>query len=257
MRPDVSTFVINLDASTDRWATLSEHLSAVGLDFTRIDGVDETVPADTNYDIDAARRIMGREMMPGEIGCALSHRKALAAFLGSDTQYGLILEDDARLCDRFPDALTETLDWLEAAQGRHWKVLHLGNSRLPIATELARFGTHRLFAAHYAPMGAYALLWTRQAAQSFLARSDSIDAPFDNSLQNWLCRDGGGLAVSPRLAFVSDARSMIDTTEFGDRPKRGGYRRTPLYGLRKQQRLWTNRFWAAAHKMRQVAGARP
>lgn len=97
-------------------------------------------------------------------------------------------------------------------------------------------------------MGAYALIWSRKGAEGFLALSEKISAPVDNTMQNWLCRNGGGFAISPELAFVSYAESVIDNTAHGHRPARGRFQRSWLYGPRKQKRLWKNRLWAYIRK---------
>jgi glycosyl transferase family 25 len=99
-------------------------------------------------------------------------------------------------------------------------------------------------------MGAYALVWSRRGAQEFLKQTKIISAPIDNMMQNWLCRAGGGFAIAPALADVSEAHSVIDKTPKGVRPKRGTYQRSMFYGLRKQQRLFRNRFWALWNKVR-------
>ena len=244
-------FVINLDSSPDRLDEIAANLSAIGLDFIRVPAVDGRLQApeqDPDYDERAARAMMGRSLMGGEIGCYKSHIRALGAFLASGAEHGLVLEDDAELSEDAMMVLGNVLDWLAASGRKDWRVINLGHPVLHSATLLAEFGRYGLLAAHYAPMGAFALLWSRRGALEFLGRSDKISAPVDNALQNWLCRKGGGLAISPPLARVSKAISVIDETPRDAKPLRGKYRRVWYYGIAKQRRLWRNRLWALAHR---------
>ena len=247
--PPFDAFVINLDGSDDRLSEIAQNLAACGIGFTRVAAVDGRLrppEADPDYDARAARAEMGRVLMGGEIGCFKSHRRALEAFLASGAAYGLVLEDDAELLPDTAEVLGAALDWLAAHPG--WRLINIGHPELRFATPLARFGAHQLVAAHYAPMGAFAILWSRAAAEEFLALSARIGAPVDNALQNWLCRAGGGLAFAPPLARVTDAASVIDDTPRDAKPARGNYRRGWNYGLAKQRRLWRNKLWAWAHK---------
>lgn len=247
-------YVINLDGSRDRFQNIETHLAELQIQFIRIAAIDGrgcSPNDDCNYDESAMRAAMGRSLLGGELGCVQSHRKALAAFLESKAEYAVILEDDARLAADFSALIPEIADWLQNYRPC-WRVVNLGHPVVKIATPLVNLSgiesTYTLLSAHYYPMGAFALMWSRRGAEEYLRFHQKVCMPYDNGLQNWLCRAGQGYAVSPAITMVADALSVIDLTPTGAKPVRGKNRRGLLYGLRKQRRLWRNRLWAFAHK---------
>lgn len=93
-------FAINLDRSTDRWETLSQTATALGLSLTSVSAVDGKLTPEAKREAvdDAAfRRNTSRLMLPGEYGCYRSHIKALNAFLTTTNDIALIIEDDVEL----------------------------------------------------------------------------------------------------------------------------------------------------------------
>jgi len=65
------------------------------------------------YNADLTKQFINRELLPNEIGCALSHRKAWNLILNSDKDYGLILEDDALISGNFNRYYKELLSFLD------------------------------------------------------------------------------------------------------------------------------------------------
>ncbi|WP_175484949.1 glycosyltransferase family 25 protein [Jannaschia pohangensis] len=248
-------FVINLPGSDDRLAEISGNLATEGLEFERVEAVDARaiVPEDhPEFDGRAMRRTMGRRMMGAELGCCLSHRKALLRFLDGDADTALILEDDARLTPGTGAVLPKLLD---ALTGRDWSLVNLGHPSVKMSHRVATLhrdgAAHDLLAAHYAPMGGFALLWSRLGAEDYLHRHPKITAPWDNMLQGWLCRAGGGFALSPPLVGVTDALSEIDAVAaYAATAPRARHGRHWSYPLAKQRRLWRNRAWAAINRAR-------
>ena len=70
--------------------------------FSELDLTIERIPAIDGSLIDAAcfsndnicRKEMGRSIQKGEIGCFLSHKKALEKFLSTKAQYAVVFEDE-------------------------------------------------------------------------------------------------------------------------------------------------------------------
>lgn len=96
---NLPAYVINLERDRERWETVAasaaEHAPQIVLH--RVDAADGRAPEHAGRemaDVPTFRRICGREMLPGEYGCYISHLKALRAFLDDGAPYGLILEDD-------------------------------------------------------------------------------------------------------------------------------------------------------------------
>ncbi|MGB3176258.1 MAG: glycosyltransferase family 25 protein [Albidovulum sp.] len=253
-----AAFVINLDESAGRLARMQAQFDTLGQGFTRIPAVDgrafgaSDVPA---YDEAQALRFMGRKVLGGELGCYLSHIKAAAAFLETDAAFGLIFEDDAVLnADVFP-VVRGASRWLAASAQRDWRLINLGYGvtrfRSPLEPVIGATNTYELCQAHYFPMGAFALCWSRRGAAEFLARSRVIFSPVDNALRHWLCRSGGGLGFQPGLVGVIPGDSDID-----DDLARSAHGRVGSYGLKKQRRLWRDKLWAMRWKYTRGVEAR-
>jgi glycosyl transferase family 25 len=110
-------FVINLDRDTARLESVSRELERAGMPFTRVPAVPgaERLGEPGLVDL-AAYRGRNRADSPrgGELGCYLSHIRALETFLATGAPMGVILEDDARLLPGFAEvvrSLGERDDW--------------------------------------------------------------------------------------------------------------------------------------------------
>ena len=98
--------VINLARAEARRAKVRERLEAQGLDFEFVEAVDGRgiePAAHPLYDAARRRRVFGRDLTGGEIGCFLSHRSILERMVAEEIEEVLVLEDDAILG---PDFLT-------------------------------------------------------------------------------------------------------------------------------------------------------
>lgn len=245
-------FVINLEDSRERLAQAEAEFARQGRAFVRIPAVDgrRFTAADVpTYDEAAALGYMGRTLPGGELGCYLSHLRAAEAFLATGQEAGFVFEDDALVPDALFPVAEAAVAWL-GAQGRDdWRLLNLGYQPTFAWTSLAVLGhgdrRYELCAAHYFPMGAFALLWSRRGAEEFLDVARTIRAPVDNTLRHWLCRAGGGFGFRPNLGWVRTEGSDIASVDV--RRKHG---RSALYGLRKQRRHWSDKLHALAAKLR-------
>src|SRR5690606_3854414 len=90
------TYLINLDRATERLEMMENEFNRIQLPFIRISAVDaknldkESFQVKNRYD---------RDLLPGEIGCFLSHVKTLKTFLDSDKDFAVIIEDDAKFVE--------------------------------------------------------------------------------------------------------------------------------------------------------------
>ncbi|MBW7922798.1 MAG: glycosyltransferase family 25 protein [Rubellimicrobium sp.] len=245
------TFLINLDGSADRLQSATAQLNAAGIAFERVpafDGRNLNPDQFPDYDAEAAIRYMGRPLRGGEIGCYLSHLSAARKVVESGAPFGMVLEDDLDLLPGFAEGVTLVLQWL--AQGTNtWHLVHLAPNRHKIYTTLDTFSVagqpHDITRGHYFPMTTTALLWTRAGAQAFVANHRHITMPVDNYFRHWQVRENRGLAVWPPLVATTGADSDIDDGA-GRRERQG---RHPLYGWRKQRRLFTDKAIALRHKL--------
>lgn len=244
------TSLINLDGSTERLRSATAQLDAAGIVFERVpafDGRNLTIDQFPDYDHARAMAYMGRPMRGGEIGCYLSHLDAARQFVASGAPFGLIFEDDFELLPGFADGLRAVLGCLVTNPARKWDLIHLSPNKHKIYTRLHSFEAgrqkHNLTHAHYFPMTTTGLIWSRDGAQAFLDAHDTIWAPVDNYFRHWQTRRNRGLAVWPPLVATTGADSDIGA---GRREKAD---RHPLYGWRKQRRLFTDKAIALRHKI--------
>lgn len=109
--------MINLDRDVERMASLAGSLKSLGLEYVRVPAVlGKEVPGweklvDASLYGDRNRNVMPR---PGEVGCYLSHLKAMEEFLRTDAPWCVILEDDVEVlpgCVPVLEALGRRDDW--------------------------------------------------------------------------------------------------------------------------------------------------
>lgn len=161
-------YLINMDGATDRLAAMRARLGALGIGFRRIPGVNGRaimfpIPEFSEW---SYRYLHGRRRTPPEIGCYLSHIDCARAFLDSDADLALILEDDASFQPRF----LETLD-RAAGQRRFWNILRLTTVSSGHKFPIRDLGNgHGLAIALTREKGSGAYVIDRAAAHWFLRR---------------------------------------------------------------------------------------
>ena len=109
----MQAFVINLDQSTARLEAIQAQARAAGLSLTRVPGVlGRAVDLREATDVDARGYALrhGRAINMNEVGCYLSHLRALKAFLDSGAAFGIILEDDAGLPTVYLDLIHRLME---------------------------------------------------------------------------------------------------------------------------------------------------
>lgn len=106
-------FVINLARHSKRRAFMEMQLNAIGLDFEFLDAIDGRLltPEELaeHYDSKLAKTTIGRDLTPGEIGCALSHMAIYQRVIADGLPFALIFEDDALIGSQFQGVLENTL----------------------------------------------------------------------------------------------------------------------------------------------------
>lgn len=101
-------FVINMDSASGRWGRISKHLGDFGLVFERLSAVNGSIisPADILGLCPPSTWLGKRPLTAGELGCFLSHRKALQIVLDRGLEHAVIMEDDVLFDADFPKFLT-------------------------------------------------------------------------------------------------------------------------------------------------------
>jgi glycosyl transferase family 25 len=207
----ISTFVINLDSSTVRMSAISDALDQSGISFRRLSAVDmrgKQPEECKNYDADKAKSFFGRPLKGGEIGCYLSHLNAAEAFLQTDAEQGVVLEDDAEIPSHYSRTLQQTIEELNGHP--NWELVNLGRRPKQFRKLVAQLDETELFQSFYFPVTTTALLWSRKGAEAFLENHSKIYAPVDHYLRHLMCRRGTGFALMPALVEPTGAESDIN-----------------------------------------------
>ena len=173
-------YVINLDRDAERMASVRDNLTRLGLSFERLPAVmGKDVPAweklvDASLYADRNRNVMPRA---GEVGCYLSHLKAMEEFLRTDAAWCVILEDDVEVlpaCVPVLAALGEKDDWDLAK-------LFCFHSGMPVRKR-ALTPTHNLVVHLMRTTSSAAYAVNRRAAEAMLKSMRPITEQVDHAL---------------------------------------------------------------------------
>jgi len=173
-------YVINLDAATDRWASLERSFSTTSLTLHRIAGIDGRALRFPCQDYSEARFrwLHGRPTSLGHVGCYLSHVRAMRAFLATDDTHALIGEDDVILGPDFESILNAALRY-----SRHWNVLRLTGLSRGVPLGVARLtGDHFLCVSLGRLKGTGAYIVDRKAAHAFIKHLLPMWLPIDHAM---------------------------------------------------------------------------
>jgi glycosyl transferase family 25 len=173
-------YVINLDRDTERMASIHGNLTLLGLGYERVPAVmGKDVPGwEKHVDLPAyAWRNRNDVPRAGEVGCYLSHLKAMEIFLRTDAPWCVILEDDVEVLPVCPDVLRSL------AEKDDWDLVKLFNfhSGMPVKKrELA--GGHRLVTHLTRTTSSAAYVVNRRAAETLLKSMRPITEQVDHAL---------------------------------------------------------------------------
>lgn len=244
MTGEIPVYYINLDSSHERRASIEASLQAAGVTGAErvpaFDGRKIDLARVTDCDLKKAHRFLGRPLRGAEYGCYKSHLDCLDRFLATGLPHGIVLEDDAQLDADFVKVVDEALRALDA-KGEPWDIVHLGPNKMKIFTPTDQLsGGHKLVRAHYFPMLATALLWSRAGAQNVRDHHSTVTMPVDTQFREIMVKRDSGYAIWPPIASSTGVTSDID----GNGVARKANGRSWYYGWAKQHRLWRNKIIA-------------
>lgn len=116
----MQTYLINLDKDKDRLVAADAQLKRLGVEYERFPAVyakklpKEIIDSRVNYF--RWWCCVGRKILPGEIGCALSHYSIYQKMIDERIEYACILEDDVVLNEAFSATLLKVKDWLDLSK---------------------------------------------------------------------------------------------------------------------------------------------
>lgn len=217
--------LINLARATERRTTMSARLKAVGQPFEVLDATDgrALTPAQRALADQPARRwITEYPLSDNEIGCWLSHLRAMQALLDSDAPMLAVLEDDLLIDAGLPAVLAAI-----AARGIPFDMIDLhrnhkrGEVFAPCTPLLADVALGRIGYTH---MNNFGYVVSRRGAERFIARSTRFVHAVDKAMHRWWANGLELYGLSrPMVMMDAAVASMIDETR-ADRPEFPGAR---------------------------------
>lgn len=237
IHPHFQTFVINLERSHDRLRAIGEHLARVGLPWRRVAAVDGStldLLRTTGVDIAGYRRNHGKQLNPAEVGCYLSHLRAMREFLAGPWQWALVLEDDAD----FPDGFQDLLSRLIAIEDQ-WDIVKLSSFHSGTPVRIENLSERYALAVPLSRlMNSNSILFNRHAAELLVEKLLPMQLPYDHALERaWLF----GLKLRTVTPSPCPSESNLVST-IGDRQqlrlfKLRWYRRAPAMLFRVRTEL--------------------
>ncbi len=213
--------LINLARAADRRAKMQAQFDALGLPFEILEATDGRSLTDAErglVDHDKRQRITPYPLSDNEIGCWLSHRRAMARVAESQDRMGVVAEDDIALTADFGKVLTaiEQMDTPFDFIFLHRK-FKKGEVFAPCRPLLPSYNLGRI---GYGSTGAFAYVASREGARKFIARTPRFAHAVDKEMHSYWAN---GLDLynldCPVAEHADDGHSYINETRGHDRPK--------------------------------------
>lgn len=223
----IGAYVINLDSSSKRWAEVSSQATFAGMQIDRIPGVDgSAIPAAqrSGFNEKEFLRRNGRQMLPGEYGCYRAHMRALEAFLSSNFENAIIMEDDVELRQDFTLRAAAILKAVPSAE-----VVKLLNHRSKWCRTVAisEYGDSIGRCLHGPQGSAACYLVTREGARKLLESANNIEFPYDMTLERGWKTGVNIYTVRQNIVELSERSAVSQIAN------RAQYRAVKLRGVRK------------------------
>jgi glycosyl transferase family 25 len=199
--------VISLPHSDDRRATARQTLETAGVSFEFFDALDGRAGAGDEADVVSVRRLMGRDLGAGELGCYRSHL-ALWRLCAAENRNMTIFEDDVQVA---PD-LAAVLDWTDEKLGR-FGYIRLGGHHSVAArqTGLSVPGQRQLVRLSKNPFGAFGYSISPTCARRFVETCSRITRPVDEMIDRFWETGVLPYAVLPYPVFITELHpSLLD-----------------------------------------------
>lgn len=169
----IKTYIINLPQEHERRKNiLAETVKYPCLDVEMVKAIYGKILSDNEkdrlFDKNKFRKYYGRTLLPGEIGCTLSHRNCYKLLLESEYEFALILEDDAYIKDDVFSAffIKSVMEFMNSSDP---VVLLLHADFESIGSNSSFYGKYDLYAV-YSALFTTAYLLNKSAARLFLQK---------------------------------------------------------------------------------------
>ncbi len=211
----MEAYVINMAQSTQRWAYMQGYLREKGLEPTRIDAIDGRVLSATeqlrHYDEKTNKKDYFLPLKAAEVGCFLSHKKAMETFLEQSSKpYLLLLEDDIEFCVDISSAVP---GWVEVLSSPSPTMLKLYTKRSVSGGVVTTGSYGQIVRPHLVPLGTPAQVLNRAAVKKLLLLCERFSMPVDVAYQYWWQHGVCILTTSP--GQVREVSQSLDGSSIG------------------------------------------
>ncbi len=207
----VPIFVISLARAPERRASITRHLTELGLTYEIVNAVDgKLLPDEEQQKLLAP----GVSYVPGVIGCYLSHLGVYQEIANRNIPIALILEDDARLNPKIVPALSTG----NVASNFDYCLLDCGDVSEDIPAYYDLDSRQMLtdgfpiYETNVGPALLHAYLMTQEGARKRLAHAWPIEKPVD-VYHHLRYRPDIKVCVDPKGAWVSEYSRQSFTSE--------------------------------------------
>lgn len=229
MNKEVGVWVINLERSKDRRSLMEARLNPLRLNYEIIPAVDGEKLSDQDllkYSENLTKKNIGRGLVPGEIGAALSHIRLWERLLQSEYDCVLILEDDAiigKMC-------LELLNKIKCLPS-DWELINLAASEHAEVNNDFIFDIYRIGKFKGNPFGLVCYLINKRGAERLLSHAYPIRKPVDclTAYHNLIGLSMYG--VAPRIATTQGCSVLPSTISSVD--LKVNYVSNPAFLLKK------------------------
>jgi len=179
----ITIFVINMKTSLARRETMIVKAKMIGIEIEFIEAiVGKDLSIDNLkacYDSSKRKKYFGRDLMPQEIGCLLSHKKVYEEIVARGLDAAIILEDDVVFESDFVEAIRGCLEapveW-DMIRFLSRKKIFKKNYRTIYKPSQSRYELVRIMAT---PGGAYGYMLSQNGARTLLQHMKKIWLPID------------------------------------------------------------------------------
>jgi glycosyl transferase family 25 len=228
---DCPIYVINLDRSPERLMEISPQLEKFGLSFERVQAVDGKHVSEGQkalLDEKCYQSKHGKSSLPGELGCYLSHIRAIDTFLASKKPYAVILEDDAILKEGFVQGI---LNLLEHAD--RWDMVKLSGVHTGTPVSVLKLNQMHVLAIMFSKCtGSSAYAINRRAALAYLQGLLPMTLPYDHEFDKGWDYGIKVRSISPFLVTHNEGAATTILPIGRSNRKLTGINRWPAYQYR-------------------------
>lgn len=176
----MKTYIINMDSAVGRWNRVKRLMAPTGIPYDRVQAVvgrqlQLPIP---EFSETLFRRCHGKRPNYGQIGCFLSHIKAMRMFLETNEQFAMICEDDIKPRPQLKQILERAIQYNEL-----WDILRLCGFHDAHPQIVCSIGFGRSLAVNMTRLcGTGAYLVTRHAAETLIEKMLPMNVPIDHAL---------------------------------------------------------------------------